>query len=637
MQPLHRRLSAHLFHRLGARELASARRAAAAGADLFCITIDSAVASQLGVAVRELGPEAIPDFSDAVVAPGAFDLAEKAAESLLARHGSLVRPLVSRHGSAELRCYVARWLYRSVGDLYALARLACSAELEEHERIVVDRHWPGGQDLAFLAELARREGVELPAATAAGLDRLSFTATEPSAFRRVAVALHGVLALWREWLPRARPSSSPLSARPLLLRHYGEDWGLDRGGQSRLRNFDFVVDGDTIRPADVAILAEETVPAECDGALRARGYEVVRVHELAFGPSAFARRILPRLVVDSLLVLRASLAERAWHEPMRMLVSQSLLWSEAGRTLRPRVFLAYNDLHPAGAARTLGLKRAGCRAVQYEYSSSWLFDEHGWTPDFVYAFVIADAVATWGPMHSRNLLDHRGVIGECWEVGCLWSEHARLVRDDPDLRSRYEGLLEQAVGAPLGDFRAAVGVFDSSVDPHLLDADEIVAFYADVLAAAAQLPGVLFLCKPKRPIEPLLSAARNGDAVRAALRDAGNVAVLDDLFETGAVIGLTSLAINACFTSTAVEAIGMGHAALYHDATDRFRRAFFRLTPGLVTTGVEELAACIGELLELPESAVPEDLRARLSELEGHFDGRAITRLRERLATVMRG
>lgn len=454
------------------------------------------------------------------------------------------------------------------------------------------------------------------------------------ALRSIANSARQLLIAWRECLRYVRPIGAPLPRRPLLIRSYGEDWGLDRGEQPRLRNLDFVVDDQVVTAAEVAVWLEEGVPADRRGQLEERGYAVLARRDLAVGLLGFVRRFLPSLVAATGLFARIAVAERWWAEPVRRLLSERLLWSEVARKARPRVLLALNDIHPDGIARTFALRREGCLTVEYEFSSHWLTDEHGWIPDYVYGFAVLDAIVSWGPLHSDHFRNHRGAIGEFWEVGCLWSEHARVVRDDRSLGDRYRSVLRITYGMNLQDYEHVVGVFDTST-ASFFGPDDMVAFYAGVAVLAARMPRVAFLCKPKRPPESVFDRGRRGASVEAALMAAPNVVVLDEYFETAAVVGLTDLSVNACFTSPAVESIGVGRPAIYYDPTALFPESFFRTIPGLVATDEDDLCARVETLLGLDENARAADLRDRFAELEGHFDGLAITRLRRRLRTVL--
>lgn len=622
-----------LVYHLGDAQAAGARRALAAGADVACLTADAAVEARLGDAVRVLGAAALPGFEDGAAVDGSFDLVEAGVEVLLARRPALARWLAAIAGSRDVDRYLCRSLLRDVGDFLSLLLLLCSPELAGYEAVVVERTWPFGPNLGFLASVVGSRRPPLPEPILQALDRLEVGSESAAPLSRRArgalEAARELAALWAQCLCRVRLRPRRLPRRPLLIRSYEWDWGVDLGGR-RLRNLDFVVDGETIGAHDVGIWAEERVPETRLRLLAERGYAVLGSGDVTVGPFAFALRFLPRLLVATGLFGRLALAERWWHSPVSRLIFQTLFWDEVARRVRPRVFLALNDLHPDGVARTLALRRAGCLTVEYEFSSHWRTDEQGWIPDYVYGFTVVDAMVSWGPLHSDHFRNHRGAIAEFWEVGCLWSEHARLVREDAEIGGYYRDALAREHGIELDAWDAVVGVFDTST-ASFFGFDDMVALYAGVAELARRLPRVLFLCKPKRPIADVFANGAGGREVEAVLTAAPSVAILDDFFETAAVVGFTDLSINACFTSPAVETIGMGRPALHYDPTDLFPRSFFRDVPRFVATTPDELASLVVDQLALSGPELEADLRERFSELEGHFDGLAITRLRERL------
>lgn len=619
-----------LVHHLGRERAAAARSALAAGREVACLTADDAVLAEVG-RVRVLPVGALAAFEEAAQIPGVFELAEHAVEELLHDRPGLARAL-SRYGEPPaIDRYLCRWCLRDASALLGLAELVASLDLAGYDCVEADAGWPEAANLAFLAGVAERRGLDLAPPLASALSRLRLpeAATGPAAR-----GLREGVALWRDWLGRLRPRGSALPRRPLLVRTYPTDWGVDIGGSRRLRNVDFLVDGETIRRDDVGIWVEDGVSEERRRALAERGYALLDRSMVTVGPAAFAARVAPRLLRATALLARPRVVEGWWREPVRRLVAESVLWAEIVPRAGAKAMLLYNDVHPAGMARTLAFRRAGCLAVQYEHACSWAFDEHGWVPDFVNGFLVVDALASWGPLHTEAYRAHRGLIGEVWEDGCLWSEHARLVREDPKLGVGYRAELEQTHGLSFADYDRVVGVFDTSSAPLLLGWDDLAAFYAGVAALAQRLPRVLFLVKPKGPVETIFANSAYGEDVAAALLEAPNLAVLVENFETAAVIAFSDLTVNACYTSPAVETIGAGRPAVYFDPTGRFPDAFFRRIPRFVATSEDELASLVESQLAVTGRKLVDDLRGRYAALEGHMDGRAISRLRGRLREV---
>ena len=620
-----------LVHHLGPEGADAARAALAAGREVACVSADAAVVAALG-RVRVLPPGALAAFEEAAQIPGVFELAEQAVEELLREQPALARALARYGEPRAIDRYLCRWCLRDASALLGLAELAASPELAGHASIEIDAGWPGASELALLARVAERREVGLAAPLASALARLRLPRPGSAS---AASGLRAGTALWRDWLRRIRSRTSALPRRALLLRTYPTDWAVDVGGSRRLRNVDFVVDDETIRSDEVGIWVEDGVSEERRRALANRGYALLDRSAVTVGALGFAARVVPRLLRAAALLARPVAAEGWWREPIRRLVAESLLWAEIVPRTGAKALLLYNDVHPAGMARTLALRRAGCRVVQYEHACSWAFDEHGWVPDFVNGFLVVDALATWGPLHTETFRAHRGLIGEVWEDGCLWSEHARCVREDPELGAGYRVELQRVYGVSLAEHDGVVGVFDTSSAPLLLSWDDLVAFYAGVAALARRLPRVLFLVKPKGPIETIFANGAGGESVAAALPGASNVVVLDSSFETAAVIAFSDLTVNACYTSPAVETIGAGRPAVYFDPTERFPNAFFRGITRLVTTSEAELVAFVESELAVRTRESVDEFRGRYAALEGYVDGRAISRLRGRLREVL--
>lgn len=634
-------MTLHLFYHLGRRQARAARRALAIGADVACLTVDPELAETFAGRVRVLTPALMPQFEDVVSDEVPFDLVERFVDELLRRRPGLARRLEAYAGREQGYRYLCRWGLRTVGNLLALADLVSSEPLAAYECVEIDRCWPDSPTFAAIAPLALADSSLVAVRRRVALERIVFAAAAAGTVdERAKAALRAaqeVARLWADWLRRLRLRNAPRMERPLVIRHYGEDWGLNRGGQERLRDFDFIVDGERIRPDDVAILSEESVPAEHDRELIARGYAVLRRSTLTVGPAPFVTGVFPRLVEATRMLTQVAAAEGWWRLPVVSLLAESLVWEELGRRTRPRVFVAYNDLHPSGAARMMALRHHGCTTVAYQHSSSWRGHEEGWILSYPDAFSVVDVMVTWGPLHSECIRNHRASIGECWEVGCLWSEHARIVREDAaEIGARYRRLLADEYRLDLGAYEAVVGVFDTSTAPPISYPSDIVAFYAGIADIAARLPRVLFLCKPKRPVEDLFASVPGALDVERRARALPNVVFLDELFETAAVIGFSAVTISAFQTSTGIETIGSGTPALHYDPTDRFPRTFLRRVPGFVATSPGELESLVRPLLTLDgRQEWAATLHERFGGLEGHFDGRAITRLRERLRAAM--
>jgi polysaccharide biosynthesis PFTS motif protein len=626
-----------LVHDLNRRTLRNACRASASGADVACLTGDPHALARIGGAVTLLAPNALPDFERGAEVDGLFDLVDLVYDALCER-SSIPARLRRIFRSDGVDYFFRRWLVREVGAFFSLALLVEQSELASYRVIDIERRWPNGPAYSLIAEVLASSSLEPTAEVSGGVARLRFSAGAGRGIswaKNAARTARTLAQLWLRPLMRMRPFAAPLPRVGLLLRTYPTDWGIDVGAQRRLRNLDFVVDDDIVRTADVGVWAEPGVSdAQCR-ALAGRGYPVLRESTLRTHPGAFVLRTLPRLVRLTPVCFRLLRWHRGLHAAVATLSAQYLLWSEVCRQARPSVLLAVNDISPAGVARNVALAAHGCLSVEYEFSSHWRADAADWVPDYVYAFTLLGAMATWGPRHSAFIERHRGRIAEYWDVGCLWSEHARVVAADPALRRLYADDIERRAGVQLDRFRNRVAVFDTSPSS-MLSPDDLTAFYAGVLDLARELDDVLFVFKPKNPPdERIFPYSARGDEIRRALDSASNVVLLPNNFETAAVVGLTDGSISACFTSTVVEGLGCCKPAVYFDPTDRLPNAFWRSYPGLVCVDAAALENRIRELLTSDPAAFADFARREYADIEGHFDGLAITRLREHLRAAM--
>lgn len=438
------------------------------------------------------------------------------------------------------------------------------------------------------------------------------------------------------FLRNIRLSPQPRQHADLAIHTYATGWGVseEMPDEPRLRNVDFIVDGVDFHPGNTMFWAGPGVPDIRKQALEKRGFRVASVPSLLFDPRFVLRTVLPAL--GRYLSYRIGAGFRSTFEG---LICKELLRTYVQTRVfadyfTPRFFLLYNDLSDSSVARTIVLRSAGCRSVFYEHTSHSLIE--GVEPDL--AYLLYDVTVTWGPALTAYFQRPPGSFGEIWEVGCIWSEHVRLVQEDGKLREGYRERIEAQAGRSLKDWTHTVGVFDTTVNPVLFTLEDFSRFMADVVWLASEFPDVCFLFKPKYDVKYM--GSRWADRFRDTLdglRETRNFFPLSSRFETSAIVGLSDLTISACFTSTVVESVGCGIKALYHDPSDRNHPesewgAFWHRIPSLICRSREQLKARVQELLfQTTDEEYRAYLHRHFSHVEGHQDGRAIMRLRQEL------
>ena len=445
---------------------------------------------------------------------------------------------------------------------------------------------------------------------------------------------------------RSRWSRQRRQTSRLAIRTYRTDLGIEAKSPSRLRNVDFIIDFEHFRSEDIVFWVEEGTPAVRLREFLRRGYRIARPWTLDFDPSflrcrairALGQYLWMRLHLNPRSEIAGAFVRTLWH---------TWLGAQAfAAYFRPRVFLHYNDLSSVSVARNLALRAEGCVPVIFMHSCNHAIDQSGeWRISPGVAFLVCDYFVSWGKEHSIHLARHTGNPGQVWELGCLWSEHARNARENPEIRKYYVDWIESHAQVKLLHFKRIIGVFDTSLSS-MLSENDMYHFLAGALQLAGDIPDVLFLYKPKYPFAevesgeplPLIEVfGSKGKKLAQNIAVTPNFVVLPRQFETAGVVGLADLVISACFTSTTVEAIGCNTRGIYYDPTDKLSHAFWRRIPGMVCVTDEELCDRVRYLLwECDDETYTDYLRRHCNGIEGHFDGQAITRLRRRLLDVIK-
>lgn len=541
--------------------------------------------------------------------------------------------------------YLVRLLLFPLNELLAVAAAAGRTGLRSYDTVELVPGWPHETLWPLLLpalQAAEREGrlaSLLPEEVRAGLCRLRLTRAHRGGFFTSFLVAAYVLALVVDTLRRVRPGGARVDPKPVLLRTYGQDWTSRENPAQRLRRIDFVVDDDELPRSAVAIWAEANVSRSHREAVQGLGCDVVGQREIRLSMRQGIRAL--RLVL-SLAATLASLRGKAvlWYRALGQVVRAAIIWEGAARAYRPKVFLTLNDFLPASVIRNDVLRKHGCTTVYYQHSSGSYDHVTGeLAQSILHPYLHYGAVAAWGPMHARFFLGHTDFAREAWDVGSLFSENVRLVEADAVAVARYEAELRPLVDTPIDRYVRSVGVFDGSLTGHEPLVRAWVAFHRGLAALAERLPDVLFLVKPKRDLDGLaVVVGADGERVLDDLRRRPNVALLPASFETDALLALTDLTIGLPFTSVVVEAMGAGKPAVYFDAARQYPEASWHGIPGLVCDTLDDLERRARELLwQVSRDEYRVYLERYASDVEGHFDGLGMTRLRRRLCGIALG
>jgi polysaccharide biosynthesis PFTS motif protein len=584
---------------------------------------------------RRLGLLAFPQEGGLVEHDRLLELT-RSVRTIFESESELAPWLVELYGNDAPRHYLAKVIFREVDWLVAAAAVV-QRDLPGHDVVELTPDWPASISWPVVLEamqgplLRPRLHELLGNDLAATLLRLRAVGRPPARRalpRRLLTALLVVALTWLKVLRFARLRAVALPRSRVVLRTYGTDWEDSPDVARRLRRVDFLVDGDELRKDDVVVWAEPHVTEARKQALRERGYTVVEREALRFGLGAVVRRVIPGLLAFTARLPALVRSNGWWQFHAASLVRDRHVWDETARALGTTTFVAYNDISGWAVPRNAMFARNGIRTVFYQHSSGSYSEVDGeWRESFACADLNFTAFAGWGPVHLDLYRRSGSAFDEYWDVGCLWSEQSRLIAEDAELHRVYA----EQLGAPLDDYGRVVAVIDATITSEIARRAWLGTHEA-ALEAALAMPDVLFLVKPKFGLEEILAkTGQEGRDLIGRLDEAANVVLVPAAYETSAVVAFSNCVVGMPFTSVVIEAIGAGKPGVYIDPVEQFPGHSWSRVPGMLVTDAAGLERRLRELL----ASTPEQnlayLRGHLSHVEGHFDGRAITRLRRRI------
>jgi len=317
-------------------------------------------------------------------------------------------------------------------------------------------------------------------------------------------------------------------------------------------------------------------------------------------------------------------------------------WKDFAKCFPVAHFISYCDFGFRHIGRNILLRQAGV--------TTWFYVDTVNGPDNfpkpddglpyrqqIYGFLLYDNFVSWCERHARwNRMLHQRV-GRYHNVGCLWSEHIRLVK---------EGKIQSSFSARLGtagrrsDMKV-VSVFDSwFYEAGIICSSDLKAFIRDLERLLEDFVDIFLVIKEKRKRwhlqEPYFPVAESSAIYEAY----DKLEKLPRCFLPGVhadpseVVAASDLVVAFPFTSVGLEALGARCQAIFYDPTGKYLGAWYDRIPGLVAHGYDELRVLVRRLLY---ETSPEEYALFLDthvkgDAESFLDGNAITRFRQLLA-----
>ena len=434
----------------------------------------------------------------------------------------------------------------------------------------------------------------------------------------------------------SREQKAPREEFQLGIRVYGNDIGF--GG--KIRNIDFILDGQLLHRGNTMFCLETGVSRAYLAALERRNYRYVEVRKILRNADIpFIRRtvlgeFLPAwgaLIRHGLslspLVLRTSLE----------VFDRYLTWSRFFSRYGMKKYISYNDFREGSTVRNLVFRIHGTESHYYVHSSHFfnLFLPGGGdefqTVEFL--FLVFDTFVGWGEKVARAFASPWNHIGRFRNTGCLWSEHiAGLVRAGrvPAIREEVFRRVRERSGK---ECSGIIGVYDTSFGAGLpLEASDVILFIEGVLGLLDRYPDIVLVFKNKNPLGDIFANHPETQQYYDRLRTDPRCFISGDIdISSEELIAASDLCIDACFTAPAAEALGARRKTLFFDAGGTFRGSYFDRFPFLVAHDPGELDRFVNYWMhEISGDDFDRFLDTRIrGEVDAFVDGKGITRFRQ--------
>lgn len=426
----------------------------------------------------------------------------------------------------------------------------------------------------------------------------------------------------------------------------GASWSLN----NRYRTVDFLLNGDTLNKENTLFCIEEPISQTYKDVLTCKGYTYIELRKILKGAEIgfiYKNLIKKQLPVWLSLITRSPFLPAYITRLTLEILYKSALWEMFLQKHSLDHYISYNEYLPADVVRYIYFNRAGIETWCYQYSNS--------TDDFItppgeddilnphYSYWAYHHLVVWGEKMENYYRKHPGFIQHFDSLGCLWSEHVRISKENPALNTVLNGAKHKFQGLGV---EKIIGVFDTSftdLDTPFTEAcpityKDMIPFVDGLLQLLESNPHIGVIFKNKFTKNYLQQYVPQIVPIYQQLKDHprcyfpyGEATVYGDPTEC---IAASDLVISAPFTSSCIEAFGASKKAIYYDATHKFPGCYYDRIPKFVAHNYGELKDYVDYwLYKNTTEEFEQFLRDYIEgELEEYIDGKAITRFREKLS-----
>ena len=398
---------------------------------------------------------------------------------------------------------------------------------------------------------------------------------------------------------------------------------------SRLRGPDFLLDGTRIRTDNTFFVPVAPMSRSYRQAMASRGLRCAEAN------GSLTLREWWRALSAVIRVFRYGRSAPSWMgRAATCLVSEFLRWSGFLSRYQVNHFIGYADYGLRPIARNILLSKSG--ACTWHYSDAeGVFDTMPGPlyRDRLFGYMMSDRCVTWSVRFAKFLQLHHQMVGEYVPVGCLWSEHVRMIKAR-ELSSDLAGRIRQG-GWQEG--QKIIAVFDSGLaDESIITYEDGVAFAQDIMRLVEDEPGLFFVWKEKKtPRQHLDWGGRELVRLYEKFRKHERCFFPGPATSPSEVMAICDLCIGFPYGSPVVEAMGAGVKSIYHAPNKKYVGGYYDRVPSLVTHDYDDLRRRVGVLLyRTSEQQYREYLETHVKgDIDPYLDGRGLTRFRRLLTS----
>lgn len=415
------------------------------------------------------------------------------------------------------------------------------------------------------------------------------------------------------------------------------------------RRFDFLVDGQKIRPEDTVFLARVPLTPGARSQCKQRKLNVMDL------PSALSLRSLLRSSCSRVHVLAAAKALLK-----TMPVGPNAFIGAAFQCLNVFIEQAVMDCHVEfdhyiytnqESQKQVAMNiLLGGRGVQtWNYASfiggAYIYArnrEFRNVQNILWSFLNSTHSVVSTAVAEEYYRLHRQTVRFYHDLGAIYSELIREYVTEPGKDALASELLSERTTPP---GRKIVAIFDTTFidSPHTHTTyDDALAFYCDVIRLIDELPEIIAIIKPSKPEQFYINPSSCWSSPEKGLklmelwdRIKGHQRVhwAGISGDVSQVIAASDLTITHCLSSPTFDAVCAGRRGFWYESGRHHEGLEFDSIPGMVIHGYDHLLRRTRELLfETTDEQYREYLETYVrGKLESYLDGRALSRFRRLL------